>query len=439
MTDCQAPELRRHKSPGAAYRILDIQSHISPARRVIAVSLQITRARNSCGAQRDCVIVRPRIATRLLIQVTVLALAACSSAPRTTSTTTTTGSTTLAPLSIGPKPSLPALFYAKAGALYVSDPAGSPGRKLTNGPADTQPAPSPDGAHLAYTHKANASDEGSEVWVLDLSPQGEVIGSPRRLVGKEQLPAPVEMLPRKFMSPRWSPTGEQVALLELEEGGGLLFVADARTGAVPRSQPLMFAKSYAWAPDGRHIAWVGGRSDVRPVAVNVFTVGGGSTPVVSDTNAFAVTYGHDGQSVLFANGDASGMSSAETPFAISKGGIYSVATPDGAPADTPATPEPLVTGQAYYGDVAALPSGALAFTTADATSASKKLLLLKDPSAQSKTLGDVATDPPGPAWGPGDVVAFLDASPGRPLVVLGPQDRSPKQVDTGVDSFAWPP
>lgn len=381
---------------------------------------------------------RPRIATFLLMQVTVLALAACGSAPRTTSTTPTTSSPTSAALSIGPKPPRPALFYAKAGALYVSDPAGSPGRKLTDGPADTQPAPSPDGAHLAYAHKANASDEGSEVWVLDLSPQGAVIGTPRRLVGKDELPAPVEMLPRKFVSPHWSPTGKQVAFLELEEGGGLLFVADAQTGAVPRSQPLMFAKTYAWAPDGKHLAWVGGRSDVRPVAVNVFTVGGGSTPVVDDTNAFGVTYGHDGQSVLFANGDASGMASAETPFAISKGGIYSVATPAGGPADPPATPKPLVTGQAYYGDVAALASGAVAFTTADTTSASKKLQLLKDPSAQSPTtIGDVATDPPGPAWGPGDVVAFVDTSPGRPLVVLDPQDRTPKQVDTAVDSFAW--
>lgn len=381
---------------------------------------------------------RARIATCLLIHVAVLALAACSSGPRTTPTATTTSSPTSAALSIGPKPARPALYYSKAGALYVSNPAGSPGRKLTDGPADTQPAPSPDGGHLAYTHKANASDEGSEVWVLDLSPQGAVIGTPRRLVGKDELPAPVEMLPRKFESPRWSPDGKEVAFLELEEGGGLLFVADAQTGAVPRSQPLMFAKTYAWASDGKHIAWVGGRSDVRPVAVNVFTVGGGSTPVVKDTNAFDVTYGDDSQNVLFANGDATEISSAEPPFAISKGGIYSVATPAGGPADPPATPKPLVTGAAYYGDVAALASGAVAFTTADTTSASKKLQLLKDLSTQSSTtIGDVATDSPGPAWGPGDVVAFVDASPGRPLVVLDPQDRTPKEVDTEVDSFAW--
>ncbi len=62
-----------------------------------------------------------------------------------------------------------ALFYSKAGSLYVSQPAGSPGRKLTDGPADTQPAPSPDLAHVAFVRKAKADDYGGELWVLDLS------------------------------------------------------------------------------------------------------------------------------------------------------------------------------------------------------------------------------------------------------------------------------
>ena len=43
----------------------------------------------------------------------------------------------------------PALFYANSGSIYVSAPVGAPGRKLTNGPADTDPAPSPDGGRLA--------------------------------------------------------------------------------------------------------------------------------------------------------------------------------------------------------------------------------------------------------------------------------------------------
>lgn len=70
------------------------------------------------------------------------------------------------------------LFYTKGGSLYVSEPAGSPGRKLTDGPADAQPAPSPDLSHVAFIRKTTASDDGGELWVLDLSPKLEPIGPP---------------------------------------------------------------------------------------------------------------------------------------------------------------------------------------------------------------------------------------------------------------------
>ncbi|WP_238559571.1 TolB family protein [Mycobacterium liflandii] len=84
---------------------------------------------------------------------------------------------------------MPALFYAKAGSLYVSDPAGTPGRKLTDGPADTQPAPSPDGTRVAYVHKNSASDYGGELWVLDLAEDAPA-GAPHRLVDPAALPPP---------------------------------------------------------------------------------------------------------------------------------------------------------------------------------------------------------------------------------------------------------
>ncbi|MGV7608795.1 hypothetical protein PJN30_29860, partial [Mycobacterium kansasii] len=78
-----------------------------------------------------------------------LAAAACTSSPKPSPTP-------VAPsLSRGPQR---ALFYSRAGSLYVSDPAGTPGRKLTDGPADTEPAPSPDLAHVAYIHKAATAD-----------------------------------------------------------------------------------------------------------------------------------------------------------------------------------------------------------------------------------------------------------------------------------------
>ncbi len=370
----------------------------------------------------------------ILVQVAVLAIAACTPASRTNSTTTT-----------APQASQVALFYTKAGSLYVSDPAGTPGRKLTDGPADTQPAPSPDGAHVAYVHKANASDYGGELWVVDLLPERAPVGAPRRLVDPARLPPAFGNTPGQIVSPRWSPTGKQVAFLQnVSSGavaGGLLRVAAADTGAVlPSRQQLFASEKYAWAPDGRHIAWTQARSDVSPVDVNVLEVGAASTPVAKDTNAFSVTYDNRGQTILFANGDASGEAFAGIPFAILEGGIYSVVTPGGAPANPPAPPTSLFTGKAPYGDVAALTSGAIAFTERSEAGSSKSIQVLDARSSLPRTkIANVAADSPGPVWGAGDVVAYLDMSPGRPLVVTDVENRTPKQVDTGVDTFAWPP
>ena len=341
-----------------------------------------------------------------------------------------------------------ALFYSKAGSLYVSQPAGSPGRKLTDGPADTQPAPSPDLAHVAFVRKAKADDYGGELWVLDLSPQLEPTGPPRRLVDPATLVHGSGGLPPMVAIPRWSPTGQQVAFVDNPTGGavngGVLLVAAADTGALaPREkQPpdavlAPFAgEDFAWAPDGGHIAWLNERSDVRPVDVNVLTVGGASTPVVSGTNAFSVTYAKDGKTILFANGEAPPGSDSPT-FAVQIGGIYTVA----ADVAGPKSPAPLFTRQgAYYNDLTALGSGATAFTAQGATETSKAIQVLDTGSSLPRTtVTDVAAAAQGPVWGTGEFVAYLDNSPESTLVVTDLDNRNPKRVDTGVDAFAWAP
>ena len=380
--------------------------------------------------------VRRRPIAWILAQVAVLALASCTPANKTNPATTTTNPTPSAS-----QASQTALFYTKGGLLYVSDPAGTPGRKLTDGPADTQPAPSPDGTHVAYIHKANIADDGGELWVLDLSPERSAVSAPRRLVDPAALPPKFGDAPMQIVSPRWSPTGKQVAFLESGEGGGLLLVAAADTGAVVApQQPLFAAHEYAWAPDGRHIAWTGGRSDVSPVDVSVLAVGAASTPVAKDTNAFSVTYANGGEAILFANGDASSDAYAGIPFAIRDGGIYSAVTAGGAPENPPAPPTRLFAGKASYGDVAALASGAIAFTEQSADGSSKVIEVLDAQSSQPRVkIANVAADSPGPAWGAGNIVAYIDTSPGKPLIVTDVENRTPKQVDTGVDAFAWPP
>lgn len=383
----------------------------------------------------------------ILAQVAAFAVAACTSAPRTTPNPTTTLTPSMPSTATGAPPvSRAALFYTKAGSLYISDPAGMPGRKLTDGPADTEPAPSPDLTHVAYIHKAKASDYGGELWVLDLSPEHAPVGAPRRLIDPAALPPRFEGpgfgdAPTPIVHPRWSPTGKQIAFLEAGEGGGFLLVAAADSGEiVPPKQRLFANHRYAWAPDGQHIAWTGGRSDVSPVNVNVLTIGATSTPVVKDTNAFSVTYDNRGQAVLFANGNASGEAFGGIPFALRDGGVYSVATPGGAPANPPALPTPLFNGHASYGDIAALISGAVAFTETSADGSSKTIKVLDTQSSLPHTkIANVAADSPGPAWGPGDIVAYLDTSRGKRLIVTDVDNRTPKQIDTGVDAFAWPP
>lgn len=336
-----------------------------------------------------------------------------------------------------------ALFYTKAGSLYVSAPAGTPGRKLTDGPADTQPAPSPDLSRVAFVRKTTTSDYGGELWLLDLSPQLAPIGPPRRLLDPAALPAGSGHSHTSVVSPRWSPTGRNVAFIgNSNDGmvdGGLLLVAAADTGTVVKAkQPVLASSEFAWAPDGSHIVWTEARSDVSPVTVNVLALDGTSEPVATDTNAFSVTYATDGQSILFANGDVSGPDFAAIPFAVRAGGIYSVAAPGGAGTKAPT---PLFTKQgSYYSDIDALESGAVAFTAQGTDGSSKAIQILdKGSSTPRATVTDVATTVPGLVWGAGDFVAYLAASPESALVVTDLDNHSPIPVATGVDAFAWAP
>ncbi|MEB4027600.1 hypothetical protein OSI51_08375 [Mycobacterium ulcerans] len=382
-----------------------------------------------------------RSAAPIVAYLVVLMVAACSPAadsgspPSSKRSTANTGT------------SMPALFYAKAGSLYVSDPAGTPGRKLTDGPADTQPAPSPDGTRVAYVHKNSTSDYGGELWVLDLAEDAPA-GAPHRLVDPAALPPPPGHRLGQIVNPRWSPTGKQIAFLQNDSNGtmagGLLIVAAADTGSVlsPPQRPAA-ADQYAWAPDGNHIAWANARSDVSPIDVNALEVGAASAPVAMDTNAYSMAYGSDGRSILFTNGDASGPNFTEIPFALRDGGIYSAAAPGGTGTDPAGAPRTVFArAGSYYSDLAALSSGELAFTeTRSGEGESSKSLQVLDVSggAPQTIAANVAAEVQGPRWGAGNVVAYLESSPGKPLVITDLDKRTRQQIDTGVDAFAWPP
>ena len=341
----------------------------------------------------------------------------------------------------------PALFYAKDGALYVSDPAGTPGRKLTDGPADTDPAPSPDGSRLAFVRKASRADGGGQLWVLDLSAGSAPASAPRRLVN------PAALVPTfggddparsTVDSPRWSPAGDRIAFLKTAGGGGFLLTAAADTGAVQApARPLYADRNFAWAPDGKHIAWADGRMDVSPVDVSVLTIGGASKPVATGTNAGSVDYADGGRSILFATGDTTGSIFSAIPVTLRGGGIYSV--------EPPAAPHPVFSGTGSYADVSALWLGAIGFTQRSADQRTKSIQVLT-PGGSPQTVGDTRSDAPGPEW-VGDTVAYIGTGDDRPLLTAtyrdpakdgqkeqenqdGEQEEA-RQVDIGVETFAW--
>lgn len=326
-----------------------------------------------------------------------------------------------------------ALFYAKTGSIYVSDLTGSPARKLTDGPGDTQPAPSPDGNRVAFVHQTNPDEPGGELWLLDVAS-----GEKHRLVNPADLTPKFEGSDRPGIeNPRWSPAGDRIAFLKSSAGGGgFLLTATADTGAVTAPPAVLFADfGYSWSPDGKRIAWVGGRSDVSPVDVNILTLGtggaGDSAVVASATNATAVSFDHTGRSVLFANGDATGSSFTAIPFELREGGIYSV--------EPPAKATPVLTGTVSYADVAGLPSGAVGFTEWSQDWRTKTIVTQGADRIRNK-VADTPGDAPGPAWAGDKTVAYIGTADGHPLMVS--TDGVTTTVDAGtgaVDAFAWAP
>ena len=277
---------------------------------------------------------------------------------------------------------------------------------------------------MAYVHKADEDRPGGELWVLDVAS-----GEGRRLVDPADLVPSFEGDEHAGVEvPRWSPSGDRIAFLKSTlGGGGFLLTADTGTGVVTApAEPLFADFGYDWSPDGTRIAWVGGRSDVSPVDVNMLTVGGGSTPLVKDTNAFAVTFDHDGRSILFTNGDANGSLFASTPFAFRAGGIYAVDPPNG--------PAALLTGTGQYADIQALPDGRVGFSEWSADQQTRSIQILERPS-KTQAIVDTPGGAPAPAWRD-DMLAYVGTAADKPLLIRT-GEKGERRIDTGVDSFSW--
>lgn len=329
-----------------------------------------------------------------------------------------------------------ALYYAKDGAIYVSDPAGAPGRRLSDGPADTAPAPSPDGSRVAFVRKATPEDYGGELWVVDAS---GATGAAARMVDPADLGPLRGGESPKVGAPRWSPAGDRIAfLLATPTPAGSLVTAAVDTGEVLiPNQPMWADDDYAWSPDGSRIAWVQGRSDVSAVTVNVATADGESAPVAEGTAASSVAFGDDGATVIFTNPDTtdSGMFPPDrNPFTLRDGGVYTVPVTGGT-----TEPTPVLQGKRAYGDIAALSDGALGFTTTSprGNSPTRDIDILTPGSRRPEMIARTPASGPSPVWSPDGVVAYLGDSADRPLLIMDGDERIARRVDTGVEAFAW--
>ncbi len=187
---------------------------------------------------------------------------------------------------------------AGARQLFILPLRGGPARQLTASEHDvSDPAWSPDGRRLAFVRERT-------VWVIGAD------GS---------RPTEVSPHPAGSSMPRWSPDGRRLAFLSRRRGWSQIWVVEApvpRRGRPPRNpRPLepravtpsgIDVEDYAWAPDGRRIAYVAGRlPDLATSQVTVVDVDAGSEAIVGGERSWdtAPRWAPDGSLLWLSDAD----------------------------------------------------------------------------------------------------------------------------------------
>jgi dipeptidyl aminopeptidase/acylaminoacyl peptidase len=115
----------------------------------------------------------------------------------------------------------------------------------------SDPRLSPDGTRVAYVLTEvdqQNNTRASHVWIIPTAG-----GEPARLLA----------LDTSDDTPRWSPSGRQIAFVSSRDGGSQLWVVEATAGGAPRKLTSLAteAAGLKWSPDGRWLLFV---SDVYP-------------------------------------------------------------------------------------------------------------------------------------------------------------------------------
>jgi Tol biopolymer transport system component len=139
--------------------------------------------------------------------------------------------------------------------LFAVDPLGSNLVNLTSasGPADLQPAWSPDGGRIAFLHRFN---EGGRTELFVMQAKGS---------GRERLTSTLV----SERDPAWSPTGTRIAYAARVDPHGPVRIFVVRADGSGRTRLTGQAagsadRSPAWSPDGSRIAFVSDRAGGFP-------------------------------------------------------------------------------------------------------------------------------------------------------------------------------
>ncbi len=227
-------------------------------------------------------------------------------------------------------------------SLWIIGVDGSGARQLTDGPLDDDPAWSPDGESIAFVRRADFSDEGADLLVVDASG-----GSPTVL-----LPAVGSGM--SLRAPTWSRDGRQLAYVRTSVGPAPGYETTSEVWIVdgdgdrPRSVAEVPAvHTLSWSPDNASllVSELGGETGT----VSLLDVASGRQTVLFERAALA-GWSQDGGRVYFVQRD--------TPPPEMTRWRLMVATLDGATSAVPIPVGAVTDSYVYrYFDLAVGPCG----------------------------------------------------------------------------------
>ncbi|HYC07309.1 MAG TPA: hypothetical protein VEG29_05240 [Candidatus Binatia bacterium] len=335
------------------------------------------------------------------------------------------------------------IAFDSSGQIVVADADGQNPRPVASGPAfEVAPVFSPDGSHLAFW--SMTAPDTLDLVVTDASD----LDHPRTLVAgirSESRSENLALCQTGWPTIAWSPDSERIAYTALVNGQDQVFVADLAGGAaVPIGDPGLVGHSPAWSPDGRSIAFVGGRADADRGIYLMAPDGSGAHRLTSSNHVYFddPTWLPDGRTIAFETADGfdgsphlidvtTGIESGLPGRVAADLGLklgYIIVSPDGSTfaftASDAAAPLPFD-----------LPYRAsIAVVSADGSGA--RIVASGDEGGDDHALSGLGWSPDGSEL----LLGFTNVTKGVPdrLVIVGLDHDSVRTIDGGaIDQAAW--